>query len=118
MSLDFALKSIVRKKAQTYLYILIIALVIALATFMIYFSTSIGLNLFMRYLAEGNESGVNEYYFSGGINMVYSQFNMLILVLILVLAFIIVVVITTTLQDPKLKKSGKSMKLFPETFKL
>ena len=103
MSLDFALKDFYRRRSQTYLYVLIIALVIGLAIFMIYFSTSIGLNLFIQSLAEGKESTENEYYFSGAINEVYSQFNMLILVLILILAFIVVVVITTTLIINKKK---------------
>ena len=103
MSLDFALKDFYRKKSQTYLYVLIIALVIGLAIFMIYFSTSIGLNLFIQYLAEGKESTDNEYYFSGAINEVYTQFNILILVLILILTFIVVVVITTTLIINKKK---------------
>ena len=105
MSLDFALKDFYRKKSQTYLYVLIIALVIGLAIFMIYFSTSIGLNLFIQYLAEGKESTDNEYYFSGAINEVYTQFNILILVLILILTFIVVVVITTTLIINKKKIS-------------
>ena len=101
MSLDFALKDFIRKRSQTYPYVLTITLVIALAIFMIYFSTSLGLNLFVQYLTEGEKDIDNEYYFSGAINSIYSQFNTLILVLILFLAFALVVIISTTLITNK-----------------
>ncbi|MFX1256379.1 MAG: FtsX-like permease family protein [Promethearchaeota archaeon] len=74
---------------------LTITLVIALAIFMIYFSNSIGLNLFISSISQNTYK--NKYYFSGAISLIYSQFNTLILVLVLLLAFIVVVFITTTL---------------------
>ena len=92
MSFDFALKDFYRKKSQTYPYVLIIALVIALSIFIIYFTSSLGLNLMAKNLStEGNYSK-NEYFFSGSINSIYSQFNTLLLVLVLFLSFIVVVV--------------------------
>jgi len=97
MSLDFALKDLTRRKSQTYPYILTIALVIGLAVFMANYTTTLGLNLVYQYLTEGDKDVDNEYYFSGAINEIYSQFNILILTLILFMAFIVVVTITTTL---------------------
>jgi len=91
MSIDFAIKDIIRKKNQTYPYILTIALVIALAEFLIYFTTSLGLNLILQ------DKTDNQYFLSGAINKVYSQFNTLIITLVLLLTFIIVVGISTTL---------------------
>jgi len=96
MSLDFALKDFIRKKSQTYPYVLNITLVIALAIFMIYLTTSLGLNLIIQNLYTGEDID-NEYYFSGAINSIYSQFNTLILVLIIFLAFAVVIIISTTL---------------------
>ena len=90
MSIHFAIKDIIRKKNQTFPYILTIALIIALAEFLIHFTISLGLNLIFR-------EKKNEYYFSGAINEVYSQFNTLIVSLVLLLAFIIIVGITTSL---------------------
>ena len=95
MSLDFALKDFFRKKSQTYPYVLTIILIIALAVFFIYFSISFGLNVFV--LNRSRESYKNKYYFSGAINLVYSQFITLILALVFILAFIVVIVISTTL---------------------
>ena len=97
MSLDFAIKDFTRKKSQTYPYVLTIALVIGLAVFMANYTTTLGLNLVYQYLTEGDKDVDNEYYFSGAINEIYSQFNVLILTLILFMAFIVVVTITTTL---------------------
>ena len=97
MSLDFALKDITRRKSQTYPYVLTIALVIGLAVFMANYTTTLGLNLVYQYLTEGDKDVDNEYYFSGAINEIYSQFNGLILALIFFMAFIVVVTISTTL---------------------
>jgi len=68
-----------------------ITLVIALSTFLIYFTSSIGLNIFIQY------DYSNVYYFTGGINLIYFNFNTLVISLVLILAFIVVVVITSTL---------------------
>ncbi|MFX0056921.1 MAG: FtsX-like permease family protein [Candidatus Hodarchaeota archaeon] len=68
-----------------------IALVIALSIFLIYFTSSIGLNSFLNY--DYN----NIYYFTGGISLIYSNFNILIISLVMALAFIVVIVITSTL---------------------
>ena len=97
MSLDFAIKDFTRKKSQTYPYVLTIALVIGLAVFMANYTTTLGLNLVYQYLTEGDKDVDNEYYFSGAINEIYSQFNGLILALIFFMAFIVVVTISTTL---------------------
>ncbi len=97
---DFAIKDFTRKKEQTYPYILIITLIIAIAVFLIYFTSSLGLNqVSLSFL--GSETINNELFFSGSINLVYSRFNTFIITLLLVLTFTIVVVITTTLVISK-----------------
>ncbi|MFX1356438.1 MAG: FtsX-like permease family protein [Promethearchaeota archaeon] len=68
-----------------------ISLVIALSTFLIYFTSSIGLNSFIQY------DYSNIFYFTGGISLIYFNFNTLIISLVLILAFIVVIVITSTL---------------------
>ncbi|TFG02016.1 MAG: ABC transporter permease, partial [Promethearchaeota archaeon] len=97
MSLDFALKDFYRKRKSNFAYVATIALVIALTEFIIYFSISLGLNIIFRteIFAHGNID--NEYYFSGAINLVYTQFNTLILTMACILSFLIVVIITTTI---------------------
>ena len=61
MSLDFAIKDFMRKKSQTYPYVLTIALVISLAIFMIYFSSSIGLNLIIQsFTTDEDDLNINE----------------------------------------------------------
>jgi len=97
ISIDFAIKDIVRKKSQTYPYILTIALVIAFAEFLIYFTTSLGLNLILRVDTSLNENINQQAYLSGAVNEVYSQFNTLIVSLVIILAIMIVVGITTTI---------------------
>ena len=97
MSLDFALKDFYRKRKSNFPYVLTIALVIALAEFLIYFSISLGVNLIVQNNIFYQEDIDNEYYFTGAINLIYTRFNTLILILVMVLAFIVVVVITTTL---------------------
>lgn len=97
MSLDFAIKDFYRKRKSNFPYVLTITLVIALAEFLIYFSISLGVNIIVQNNVFYQEDIDNEYYFSGAINVIYTQFNTLILVLVIVLAFIVVVVITTTL---------------------
>lgn len=95
--LDFALKDFYRKRKSNFPYVLTIALVIALAEFLIYFSISLGVNLIVQNNIFYQEDIDNEYYFSGAINLIYTRFNTLILILVMILAFIVVVVITTTL---------------------
>jgi len=97
MSLDFALKDFYRRRKSNFPYVFTIALVIALAEFLIYFSISLGVNLIVQNNIFYQEDIDNEYYFSGAINVIYTRFNTLILTLVMVLAFIVVVVITTTL---------------------
>jgi len=95
MNLNFALKDIYRKRNQTYPYILMIALVIAFAIFMLYFTSSHG----FESIIQGNlGSGL---FFSGSINNLYFQFNNLILDLIFILAVIVVAVVATTLISNK-----------------
>ncbi|GAG26706.1 unnamed protein product, partial [marine sediment metagenome] len=89
-SFDFALKDFYRKKNQTYPYLLVITFVIGITEFLIYFTSSLGLNAFIQPLFS------NSYYFSGSINAVYKQFNTLIQILFMILAVFIVISITTT----------------------
>ncbi|MFX1323187.1 MAG: FtsX-like permease family protein [Promethearchaeota archaeon] len=90
-SLDFALKDIYRKKDTTIPYLLIIVLVIAVTEFLIYFTSSFGLNMVI------STSLKNTYFFTGAINLVYKEFISLILALVIILSIVVVVVITTTL---------------------
>ena len=90
-SLDFALKDIYRKKDTTIPYLLIIVLVIAFTEFLIYFTTSFGLNMVI------STSFKNTYFFTGAINLVYKEFISLVLVLVIILSIVVIVVITTTL---------------------
>ena len=90
-SIDFALKDIYRKKDTTIPYLLIIVLVIALTEFLIYFTSSFGLNMVI------STSLKNTYFFTGAINLVYKEFISLVLVLVIILSIVVVVVITTTL---------------------
>jgi len=99
-SLDFALKDFYRKKNQTIPYLLVITFVIAITEFLIYFTSSFGLNSFIQPLFS------NTYYFSGSINTVYKQFNTLIQVLFMILAVFIVITITTTYVINKKKDIG------------
>ena len=96
-SFDFALKDFYRKKHQTYPYLLVIILVVAITEFLIYFTSSLGLNLFIK------PKFSNSLYFTGSINAVYTQFNTLIQVLFMILAVFIVVAISTTLVISKKK---------------
>ncbi|MFX1345899.1 MAG: FtsX-like permease family protein [Promethearchaeota archaeon] len=89
-SLDFALKDFYRKKNQTIPYLIIITLVFAITEFLIYFTSSLGLNLFIQ------SDFSNEFYFSGSISTVYKQFITLIQILLMILAVFIVVAISTT----------------------
>ena len=93
MSLDFAIKDFFRKKDQTFPYMFTIVLAISFSVFFVYLTSSLGLSFIVE---EGNE-----YFFSGGINIIYTNFNRLILIFAFVLSFIIVVVITTTLTINK-----------------
>ena len=99
-SLDFSLKDLYRKKNQTIPYLMVITFVIAITEFLIYFTSSFGLNSFIQPLFS------NTYYFSGSINTVYKQFNTLIQVLFMILAVFIVITITTTYIINKKKDIG------------
>ncbi|MFX0041779.1 MAG: FtsX-like permease family protein [Candidatus Hodarchaeota archaeon] len=90
-SLDFAIKDIYRKKDTTIPYLLIIVLVISLTEFLIYFTSSFGLNIVIF------NNLKNTYFFTGAINLVYKEFLSLILILVIILSIVVVVVITTTL---------------------
>ncbi|UCD01501.1 MAG: FtsX-like permease family protein [Promethearchaeota archaeon] len=94
-SFDFALKDFFRKRRSNFPYLLIIILVVAVAEFLIYFSSSLGLNIFIQ------PTFTNKYYFSGGINLIYEQFNTLIQVLFIILTIVIVIAVTTTLVISK-----------------
>ncbi|MFX1599912.1 MAG: hypothetical protein ACFFB6_04895, partial [Promethearchaeota archaeon] len=90
-SLDFALKDLYRKRKSNYPYLIIIILIVAFTEFLIYFTSSLGLNIFI------NPSFVNKYYFSGGINLTYKQFNALTQFLLIILTIGLVVAVTSTL---------------------
>ncbi|MFX1379035.1 MAG: FtsX-like permease family protein [Promethearchaeota archaeon] len=96
-SFDFALKDLYRKRHSNYPFLIIIILVVAFTEFLIYFTSSIGLNLFIQ------PSFLNTYYFSGGISLAYKQFNNLIQILFISLTITIVVAISTTLIISKKK---------------
>ncbi|MFW9951837.1 MAG: FtsX-like permease family protein, partial [Candidatus Thorarchaeota archaeon] len=95
MSVDFALKDIYRKRETSFPFILIISITIALLVFLIHFSSSLGLNAFIK------TTFTNLYYFSGGISIVFTDFTTLIIALMLVLAFLIVIIVTSTLITTK-----------------
>ncbi|MHA2183705.1 MAG: FtsX-like permease family protein [Promethearchaeota archaeon] len=96
-SLDFALKDFYRRKSQTYPYLSAIIIVIAITEYLIYFTSSLGLNIFLQ------PSFYNEFYFTGSINVIYTEFNTLIQILLIILAISIVVAISTTLVIHKKK---------------
>ncbi|MFW9951671.1 MAG: FtsX-like permease family protein [Candidatus Thorarchaeota archaeon] len=68
-----------------------IVLVIAFTIFLINFTSAIGFNTFVNYSYD------NSFYFSGGINIVYSDFTTLVLTLMLIMAFSVVMIVTSTL---------------------
>lgn len=70
---------------------IVLILIISATEFLIYFSSSIGLNNFIQY------SFINPFFFSGGVKLIYSNFNNLIIILMIILAFTVVVVISSTL---------------------
>jgi len=94
-ALDFALKDLYRKRQSNYPFLLIITIIIALTEFLIYFTSSLGLNIFVQ------TSFVNRFYFSGGINSLYKQFNTLIQIFLIILTIAIVITVTTTLVISK-----------------
>ncbi|MFX0029239.1 MAG: FtsX-like permease family protein [Candidatus Hermodarchaeota archaeon] len=99
-SFDFALKDFYRKKNQTIPYLIIIILVIGIAEFLFYFTSSLGLNIFLQ------SKFSNIYYFSSSISSVYKQFISIIQILLMVLAIFIVVAISTTHIVHKKKDIG------------
>ena len=94
-ALDFALKDLYRKRQSNYPFLLIITIIIALTEFLIYFTSSIGLNIFYH------TAFVNRFYFSGGISSMYKQFNSLIQIFLIILTIAIVITVTTTLVISK-----------------
>ena len=91
ISFDFAMKDFYRNKDISFPYVIIVSLIIALAEFVILFASSIGLNRLITYNFQ------NEFYFSGGLSYLYSNFTILIISLIIVLAFIMVLVVSGSL---------------------
>ncbi|MFX1401126.1 MAG: FtsX-like permease family protein [Promethearchaeota archaeon] len=77
-----------------------IILIIATTTFLIYFTTSTGLNIFIVY--EFN----NPYFFSGGISFIYTNFSLLIVILMMIIALILVIIISCTLIISKKRDIG------------
>ncbi|MFX0006392.1 MAG: FtsX-like permease family protein [Promethearchaeota archaeon] len=96
-SFDFALKDLYRKKKANYPFLIIIILTVTITEFLIYFTSSLGLNIFIQ------SSFLNTYYFTSGINLVYKQFNSLVQILLIVLTISIVIGVCTTLIVSKKK---------------
>ena len=91
MPLDFAIKDFYRKKEISLPYLFMIIMVISATTFLIYLTTSTGLNSFIIYEFD------NPYFFSGGISIIYINYSILIVSLMMTLAFVIVIIISSTL---------------------
>jgi ABC-type antimicrobial peptide transport system permease subunit len=89
-SFDFAVKDFYRKRNQTIPYLVIIILVISITEFLFYFTSSLGLNVFIK------PKFSNELYFSGSISIVYKRFISVIQILLTVLATFIIIAISTT----------------------
>ena len=104
MSIDFALKDFYRKKKETFPYVITITLIVSLAIFLIYFSTSFNLNDFISQ----NNSYNNPYFFSGAINLSYSQFNLTILILVLIFAVIIISLVMISFINNKKRDISNS----------
>ncbi|MHA1373141.1 MAG: FtsX-like permease family protein [Promethearchaeota archaeon] len=85
------MKDFYRNKENSFPYVIIISLIIALAEFLILFASSIGLNQLITYDFQ------NEFYFSGGLSYLYSNFTILIISLIIILAFIMILVVSSSL---------------------
>ncbi len=96
-SFDFAVKDLYRKKKSNFPFLIIIILIVTITEFIIYFTSSLGLNIFIQ------PSFLNPYYFSSGISLAYKQFNSLIQILLIVLTIGIVVGVSTTLIISKKK---------------
>ncbi|TKJ22664.1 MAG: hypothetical protein CEE43_05390 [Promethearchaeota archaeon Loki_b32] len=94
-SFDFALKDFYRKRHSNFPFLLIIIIIIAFTEFLIYFTSSLGINILTQ------TTYTNIYYFSGGINLIYKEFNNLIQILFLSLAIVIILSVTTTLVISK-----------------
>jgi len=94
-SFDFALKDFYRKRHSNFPFLLIIIIIIAFTEFLIYFTSSLGINILTK------TTYTNIYYFSGGINLIYKEFNNLIQILFISLAIVIILSVTTTLVISK-----------------
>lgn len=94
-SFDFALKDFYRKRHSNYPFLILIIVIIAFSEFLIYFTSSLGINILTH------ASYPNEFYFSGGINRIYKEFNNIIQILFICLAVALVVTVTTTLVISK-----------------
>ena len=105
MSLDFAIKDFYRKKKQTFPYLFAISSLTSLAIFLIHFSISFNLNNFI------NQSGsyANPFFFSGAVNLTYTQYNMIILLIVFIFSVVIITLITTSFINSK-KKDVSIMK--------
>lgn len=108
MSLDFALKDFYRKREQTYPYLFTIVVVVALSVFSVYLTNNLKIG----------SPGTNpeDSLFSGAINLVYSQFNNVILILILILSITLIMIVLISLILSKKKDIAimKSLGTLPE----
>ncbi len=98
MSLDFVIKDFIRKKHQNYQYLVIIILVISNSTFFAYFISSFG-------FADAVNTN-NSMFFSGGIAIVYNNFNLYVMVLIQILSFVSIMMVLITFVSSKKKDIG------------
>ncbi|MHA1669831.1 MAG: FtsX-like permease family protein [Promethearchaeota archaeon] len=85
------MKDFYRNKENSFPYVIIVSLIIALAEFLILFASSMGLNQLITYNFQ------NDFYFSGGLSYLYSNFTVLIISLIIILAFIMILVVSSSL---------------------
>jgi len=89
MSLDFALKDFYRKRRQNFPFVITIALTVAVTIFLIYFSDALNLNYFISQKTTFS----NPYFFSGSINIIFTQFNTVLMILVFILALVMVTII-------------------------
>ncbi|MHA1725689.1 MAG: FtsX-like permease family protein [Promethearchaeota archaeon] len=104
MSLNFVLKDFYRGKNQTFLHTLVLILMIATDIFQVNCNYLMGLKVYPL----GNYSRVqnNPYFFTGAINLIYSQLTLLNLYLMHLLTIIIIWVIITSFLAYKKRDFG------------
>ncbi|MBY9003519.1 MAG: hypothetical protein KGD73_06080 [Candidatus Lokiarchaeota archaeon] len=97
MSIDFVLKDIYRSRKTTFPYFCIMSLFSGLTTFMVNFFNSVNQNTFINELNTQVNVFTNQFYLSGSIDRVFSQFNNLIMFLIIISNFTLIIISTSSL---------------------